>query len=104
MLSRAIGRGIVRLGALAMPAGVEGDGAHALPLERAIPAQPLPVLGAVGGEAVDKDHRPALTGAGNIVIGKGQAPGSNVAMRPLSGEASAQPQAGLNFSATPSMQ
>ena len=64
-----VGR-IVRLVAVAVAAVIQGDHPEVLALEGCVPAQALPVLGTVGGEAVHQQHRsPALLDGGNVVIG-----------------------------------
>ena len=54
----AVGGRVVRLVALAVAAQVERHDAVALALERAVPAQPAPVLRPAGGEAVHQEHGP----------------------------------------------
>jgi len=63
---------IVRLAALAMAAQIQCDRPIALALEGPIPAEPSPVLLAVGGEAVDQHDRagPAV-GRSDVVEGEG---------------------------------
>ena len=64
-----IGAGVVRLVAFAMAAQIERDAAIALALEGAVPAQPFPLLGAIGSEAVQQHDRPAVPRS-DIVKGK----------------------------------
>src|SRR6185437_9499506 len=72
----AIGGRIVRLVALAVAARIVRDDAVALALEGPVPAEPAPVLGAAGGEAVHHQHGAGRAGLGrDVVIGEGEPAG-----------------------------
>ena len=67
--------GIVRLGALAMAAAVQGEAAQALACDGVVPAHALPVLIAVGREAMHQHDRLAAVGGTEFVVGERQAVG-----------------------------
>ena len=76
--SAAVLRRIVRLGAFAMAAIVEGQAAHPLALDRVVPADALPVLIAVGGKTMDQDHGRPRVARAEIVVGEREAVGSEL--------------------------